>query len=83
MAVDKDKFARQVQQSGDFKVQSVAGKLRMQFNHEKRCTHHDWASLARSVGLSEGDIPAIKRWVSAQGLSEPKRPKPTGKSRKT
>ena len=78
MAIDRERSKAQRENAGNAKVEGKATRLRMQWSASGNCLHHDYDSLARSVGLGSADIAQLKAWVASQGLREPRRPKPKG-----
>jgi hypothetical protein len=78
--MDKKRAKEQMASAAKFAVSRVEGHLMAQFSNResRRCHHHSYADLARSVGLGSDPktIEELKKWVLAKGLPEPTRPKP-------
>ncbi len=73
--MDKEKAKAAIQSASARSVAAKAGAIRAQYTNEAtpRCLHHGYHGLARAVGLSDADIPALRAWVVQQGLAEPRR----------
>jgi len=78
--MDKERSKQQMQRAANFAVTRVEGLLLAQFSNRdaRRCHHHSYADLARSVGLGSDPktLEELKKWVLSKGLPEPTRPKP-------
>lgn len=78
--MDKERSKQQMQRAANFAVTRVKGLLLAQFSNRdtRRCLHHSYADLARSVGLGSDPktLEELKKWVISKGLPEPTRPKP-------
>jgi hypothetical protein len=81
--MSKERAKQQMQRAANFAVTQVEGRLLIQFSNRdaRRCHHHSYADLARSVGLGSDPktLDELKRWVLSKGLPEPTRPKPKNK----
>ena len=78
--MDTERSKQQMQRSANFAVTQVEGRLLAQFSNRdaRRCLHHSYADLARSVGLGSDPktLEELKKWVISKGFPEPTRPKP-------
>ena len=78
MAIDKERSKQIRRAATDARILNKASRLRAQWTASGNCLHHDWHTLAQSVGLSSADIDGLQKWVSDQGLRPPRRPRATG-----
>ncbi len=75
-----EKAKQQMQRAANFAITQVEGRLLTQFSNRdsRRCLHHSYGDLARSVGLGSDPktVEELKKWLISKGLPEPTRPKP-------
>ena len=78
-----EKAKQQMQRAANFAITQVEGRLLTQFSNRdsRRCLHHSYGDLARSVGLGSDPktVEELRKWLISKGLPEPTRPKPKSK----
>lgn len=76
---ERDKILAQQKRATENRLLNVIGRLKAQWSmkESKHCLHNDWHALARSVGLSSSEIPALQAWVAETGRKPPVRKKET------